>query len=654
MATRAKYDESSIRVLKDLEAVRHRPGMYTLTASPLHIVQEVIDNASDECLAGYAKSVAVTLHGDGSVSVADDGRGIPVGPHPTEKLPVIELIFTRLHSGGKFDKGSGSAYKFAGGLHGVGVSVSNALSTRLECEVMREGHNFSIAFESGALAQKLKKTGGAKQSGTRIRLWPDAKFFDSGAITVAELERALRARAVLLPGVRLSLTIEKTAETKTWNYPDGLSGYLTEQLNGHELLVPLFPGEKYIADGSGSDFAEGEGAAWVVGWSESGNVVRESYVNLIPTPSGGTHESGLREGLFNAVARFVDAHSLLPKGVKLLPDDVFARVSFVLSAKVLDPQFQGQIKERLNSRDAVRLVSNAIKDPIELWRNQHANYGKKIAELAINQAQNRLESAQRVDKRKSSGVAVLPGKLTDCETDDVTRRELFLVEGDSAGGSAKMARDKEYQALLPLRGKVLNTLEVERDRLFANNEVHDIAVALGIDPHHRNDQPDLAPLRYGKLIILSDADVDGAHIRVLLLTLFFAHFPKLIEAGHIYVACPPLFRLDVPGQGKNKPPRKVYVLDETELRVAEDRLLKEGFKPGAWQISRFKGLGEMDPIQLWDTTLNPDTRKLLKVTYDGAGMDFVDAKMTMLMAKGEAAQRRAWLEENGNSVEGDL
>jgi topoisomerase IV subunit B len=654
MATRSKYDESSIRVLKDLEAVRHRPGMYTLTASPLHIVQEVIDNASDESLAGYAKSVAVTLHADGSVSVADDGRGIPVGPHPTEKLPVIELIFTRLHSGGKFDKGSSGAYKFAGGLHGVGVSVSNALSTRLECEVMRDGQIFAIVFESGAVAQKLKKVGVAKQTGTRIRLWPDAKFFDSGVVTVAELERALRARAVLLPGVRLSLTLEKTGETKTWNYPDGLSGYLTEQLDGHELVVPLFPGEKYIADGSGSDFAEGEGAAWVVGWSESGNVVRESYVNLIPTPSGGTHESGLREGLFNAVARFVDAHSLLPKGVKLLPDDVFARVSFVLSAKVLDPQFQGQIKERLNSRDAVRLVSNAIKDPVELWLNQHADYGKKIAELAINQAQNRLKSAQRVDKRKSSGVAVLPGKLTDCETDDVTRRELFLVEGDSAGGSAKMARDKEYQALLPLRGKVLNTLEVERDRLFANNEVHDIAVALGVDPHHRNDQADLAPLRYGKLIILSDADVDGAHIRVLLLTLFFAHFPKLIEAGHIYVACPPLFRLDVPGQGKNKPPRKIYVLDEAELHSVEDRLLKEGFKPGSWQISRFKGLGEMDPIQLWDTTLNPDTRKLLKVTYDGEGMDFVDAKMTMLMAKGEAAQRRAWLEENGNSVEGDL
>ena len=496
MATRPKYDESSIRVLKDLEAVRHRPGMYTLTASPLHIVQEVIDNASDESLAGYATSVSVTMHADGSVSVADDGRGIPVGPHPTEKLPVIELIFTRLHSGGKFDKGSGGAYKFAGGLHGVGVSVSNALSMRLECEVMRDGQTFAIAFENGALAQKLKKIGATKQTGTRIRLWPDAKFFDSGVVTVAELERALRARAVLLPSVRLSLMLEKTGETKTWNYPDGLSGYLIEQLNGHELLVPLFPGEKYITDGSGSDFAEGEGAAWVVGWSESGSVVRESYVNLIPTPSGGTHESGLREGLFNAVARFVDAHSLLPKGVKLLPDDVFARVSFVLSAKVLDPQFQGQIKERLNSRDAVRLVSNAIKDPVELWLNQHVDYGKKIAELAINQAQNRLKSAQRVDKRKSSGVAVLPGKLTDCETDDVMRRELFLVEGDSAGGSAKMARDKEYQALLPLRGKVLNTLEVERDRLFANNEVHDIAVALGVDPHHRNDEADLSPLRY--------------------------------------------------------------------------------------------------------------------------------------------------------------
>jgi topoisomerase IV subunit B len=650
-----KYDESSIRVLKDLEAVRHRPGMYTLTASPLHVIQEVIDNASDECLAGHAKQVLVTLHTDGSVSVADDGRGIPVGPHPEEKLPVIELVFTRLHSGGKFDKGSGGAYRFAGGLHGVGVSVSNALSKRLECDVMREGGAFRIAFEDGTTVQKLKRTGNAgNKTGTSVRLWPDAKFFDAPQVTTPELERALRARAVLLPGVRISLTIEKSKETKTWSYPDGLSGYLNEALSHADPVVPTFSGEKYAAEDNGGGFSEGEGAAWVVAWTEEGAVVRESYVNLIPTPSGGTHESGLREGLFNAIARFVDSHSLLPKGVKLLPEDVFARASFVLSAKVLDPQFQGQIKERLNSRDAVRLVSSMCKDPFELWLNEHAEYGRKLADLVIRQAQSRLKSAQRVEKRKSSGVAVLPGKLTDCETDDAARRELFLVEGDSAGGSAKMARDKEFQALLPLRGKVLNTWEVERDRLFANAEVHDIAVAVGVDPHGRSDTADLSQLRYDKVIILSDADVDGAHIRVLLLTLFFAHFPKLIDSGHVYVACPPLFRIDVPGQGKNKPPRKIYVLDDGELKVAEDKLLKEGFKPGAWQISRFKGLGEMDPIQLWDTTLNPDTRKLLQVNIDSEGLDFAKSKFNMLMGKGEAAQRRSWLEEFGNTVEGDI
>jgi topoisomerase IV subunit B len=654
-ARTAKYDESSIRVLKDLEAVRHRPGMYTLTASPLHIIQEVIDNASDESLAGHAKEVAVTLHADGSVSVADDGRGIPVGPHPEEKLPVIELVFTRLHSGGKFDKTAGGAYRFAGGLHGVGVSVSNALSRRLECEVKRDGSGHHIAFENGATAQKLKITGKAgNKTGTTVRLWPDGTFFDTPHVTAADLERALRARAVLLPGVRISLTIEKTKETKTWSYPSGLSGYLTDALAGTDLLIPLFAGEKYAAADNSAGFAEGEGTAWVVAWSEEGAAVRESYVNLIPTPSGGTHESGLRDGLFNAVARFVETHSLLPKGVKVLPEDVFARASFVLSAKVLDPQFQGQIKERLNSRDAVRLVSSMVKDPLELWLNEHAEYGKKLADLVIRQAQSRLRSAQRIEKKKSSGVAVLPGKLTDCETDDIARRELFLVEGDSAGGSAKMARDKQYQALLPLRGKVLNTWEVERDRLYANAEVHDIAVALGVDPHSYSDNADLSQLRYDKIVILSDADVDGAHIRVLLLTLFFAHFPKLIDAGHVYVACPPLFRLDVPGQGKNKPPRKLYVLDDGELKATEDKLLNEGFKRGAWQISRFKGLGEMDAAQLWDTTLNPDTRKLLQVNYDSEGMDFAKAKFTMLMGKGEAAQRRSWLEEYGNTVEGDI
>lgn len=651
----AKYDESSIRVLKDLEAVRHRPGMYTLTASPLHIVQEVIDNASDECLAGHASQVSVTLHEDHSVSVADDGRGIPVGEHPDERVPVIELVFTRLHSGGKFDKTGGGAYRFAGGLHGVGVSVSNALSKRLECEVMREGGLYRIAFENGDTAQKLKRvSSAANKTGTTVRLWPDPQYFDVGQVSVAELERALRARAVLLPGVRILLTVAKTKEIKTWSYPDGLAGYLTESLNSADLVIPLFTGEKYAAQDNAAGFAEGEGAAWAVAWTEEGAVVRESYVNLIPTPSGGTHEAGLREGLFSAVARFAETHGLLPKGVKLLPEDVFSRASFVLSGKVLDPQFQGQIKERLNSRDAVRLVSSMCKDPFELWLNEHAEYGKKLADLVIRQAQSRLRSAQRVEKRKSSGVAVLPGKLTDCETQDAKRRELFLVEGDSAGGSAKMARDKEYQALLPLRGKVLNTWEVERDRLFANAEVHDIAVALGVDPHGRSDSPDLAQLRYDKVIILSDADVDGAHIRVLLLTLFFAHFPKLIDSGHVYVACPPLFRLDVPGHGKNKPPRKIYVLDDGELKATEDKLLKEGLKAGSWQISRFKGLGEMDPHQLWDTTLNPDTRKLLQVNMDTEGLDFAKDKFTMLMGKGEAAQRRSWLEEFGNTVEGDI
>ena len=651
-----KYDESSIQILKDLEAVRHRPGMYTLTATPLHIIQEVIDNASDECLAGYAVEVAVTLHADGSVSVADDGRGIPVGPHAEEKLPVIELVFTRLHSGGKFDKTSGGAYRFAGGLHGVGVSVSNALSKRLEAEVMREGNRYRIVFENGATVERLKKIGPAgKKTGTVVRLWPDGRYFDVAQVSAAELERVLRARAVLLPGVCISLTLERSKETKTWSFPDGLTGYLAASLMDVEPVIPLFCGEKYVngAD-SASNFAAGEGAAWAVAWTEEASVVRESYVNLIPTASGGTHEAGLREGLFNAVARFIDAHGLLPKGVKLLPEDVFARASFVLSAKVLDPQFQGQIKERLNSRDALRLVASMLKDPFELWLNEHAEYGRKLAELALRQAQSRLRSSQKIEKRKSSGVAVLPGKLTDCETDDVGRRELFLVEGDSAGGSAKMARDKQYQALLPLRGKILNTWEVERDRLFANAEVHDIAVALGVDPHGRADAPNLSLLRYHKVIILSDADVDGAHIRVLLLTLFFTHFPKLIDGGYVYVACPPLFRIDVPAQAKNKPGRKLYVLDQGELIAAEDKLGKEGVKPGSWQISRFKGLGEMDPDQLWDTTLNPDTRRLLQVAIDSEGLAFANDKINLLMGKGEAAQRRSWLELHGNEVEGDI
>ena len=663
MATKqSDYSESSIRVLKGLEPVKQRPGMYTRTENPLHIIQEVIDNASDEALGGHGKNIIVTINADGSISVEDDGRGIPVGLHPEEKVPTVEIVFTRLHAGGKFDKGAGGAYAFSGGLHGVGVSVTNALSSRLEITVWRKddaGNGVhTLAFSGGDVTTKLKSRPAAKdekKSGTRVTVWPDPKYFDSPVIPMAELQRLLRSKAVLLPGVKVTFIQAKTGETLVWQYEQGLRGYLTEtlaQTSGAPTLIPLFEGEQYAhADTDG--FAEGEGAAWVVAWTEDGNVVRESYVNLIPTPAGGTHESGLREGLFGAVKSFVEMHSLLPKGVKLLAEDVFARVSFVLSAKVLDPQFQGQIKEKLNSRDAVRLVAGYSRSALELWLNQHVDYGKKLAELVIRQAQSRLRSAQKVEKRKSSGVAVLPGKLTDCESTDLSRNEIFLVEGDSAGGSAKMGRDKEFQAILPLRGKVLHAWETERDRLFANNEIHDIAVAIGVDPHGKNDDPDLSGLRYGRICILSDADVDGSHIQVLLLTLFFRHFPKLIACGHIHIARPPLYRVDAPARGK-KPAQKIYALDEGELTTIEDKLRKDGVKEGGWSIARFKGLGEMNAGQLWETTMNPDTRRLLPVALGEFDQAASEARFTMLMGKGEAAARRSWLEEHGNEVEADI
>ncbi len=657
-APQSDYSESSIRVLKGLEPVKQRPGMYTRTENPLHIIQEVIDNASDEALGGHAKQIMVTQNVDGSISVEDDGRGIPVGMHPEEKVPTVEIVFTRLHAGGKFDKGSGGAYAFSGGLHGVGVSVTNALSTRLEITVWREGGMHQMAFADGDVIEKLKTRPigrEEKKSGTRVTAWPNPKYFDSPVIAIADLQRLLRSKAVLLPGVRVTLTIAKTGEVQTWQYDQGLRGYLVESLaqsSGAQPVIPLFEGDQYAgADAEG--FAEGEGAAWVVAWTEDGNVVRESYVNLIPTSAGGTHESGLREGLFGAVKSFVEMHALLPKGVKLLPEDVFARVSFVLSAKVLDPQFQGQIKERLNSRDAVRLVSTFCKPPLELWLNEHVEYGKKLAELVIRQAQSRLRSLQKVEKKKSSGVAVLPGKLTDCESNDVTRNELFLVEGDSAGGSAKMGRDKEFQAILPLRGKVLNSWETERDRLFANNEIHDMAVAIGVDPHGVNDSPDMSGLRYGRICILSDADVDGSHIQVLLLTLFFKHFPMLMAKGHICVARPPLYRVDAPARGK-KPAQKIYALDDGELEAIQDKLRKDGVKENGWSISRFKGLGEMNAEQLWETTMNPDTRRLLPITLGAFDQAASESRFTMLMGKGEAAARRAWIEEHGNEAEADI
>ncbi|QDW51068.1 DNA topoisomerase IV subunit B [Burkholderia sp. KBS0801] len=653
----AAYSEASIKVLKGLEPVKQRPGMYTRTENPLHIIQEVIDNASDEALGGHGKQITVTLHADQSVSVEDDGRGIPFGMHPEEGVPVVEIVFTRLHAGGKFDKAAGGAYTFSGGLHGVGVSVTNALATRLDVTVWRDGKIAELGFADGDVVKPLTAQGagrGEKKSGTRVQVWPNPKYFDSPNLPLGELQRLLRSKAVLLPGVEVVLVNEKTGERQTWKYEDGLRGYLLDEMNGSELLIPLFEGERF-ADARSTDetFAEGEGASWVVAWSEEGSLVRESYVNLIPTPAGGTHESGLRDGLYQAVKSFVELHNLQPKGVKLLAEDVFARVSFVLSAKVLDPQFQGQIKERLNSRDAVKLVSSFSRPALELWLNQHVEHGKKLAELVIKQAQARTRAGQKVEKRKSSGVAVLPGKLTDCETEDIARNELFLVEGDSAGGSAKMGRDKEYQAILPLRGKVLNTWETERDRLFANNEVHDISVAIGVDPHSPDETVDLSNLRYGKICILSDADVDGSHIQVLLLTLFFKHFPQLIERGHVHVARPPLFRVDAPARGK-KPAQKLYALDEGELEATLDKLRKDGVRETQWSISRFKGLGEMSAEQLWDTTMNPDTRRLMPVKLGELDYESTVARMTMLMGKGEAAARRGWLEEKGNDVEADI
>jgi topoisomerase-4 subunit B len=652
--TSPEYSEGSIRVLKGLEPVKQRPGMYTRTDNPLHIIQEVLDNAADEALAGHGKKIKVILHTDGSVSIEDDGRGIPIGLHPEENAPVIELVFTRLHAGGKFDKGKGGAYSFSGGLHGVGVSVTNALSKRLEATSYREGKVATLVFSGGDVTEPLvaRAAGeGDRKQGTTVRAWPDAKYFESSALPMNELTHLLRSKAVLMPGVSVTLVNEKTKETQQWQYKGGLRDYLMQTLHG-EPVIPLFEGEGF-ADANHDSFAEGEGASWAVAFTEDGAPVRESYVNLIPTSAGGTHDSGLRDGLFTAVKSFIELHGLLPKGVKLMPEDVFARASYVLSAKVLDPQFQGQIKERLNSRDAVRLVSSFVRPTLELWLNQHVDYGKKLAELAIKAAQTRQKAGQKVEKRKSSGVAVLPGKLTDCESKDILHNEVFLVEGDSAGGSAKMGRNKECQAVLPLRGKVLNTWEVDRDRLFANNEIHDISVAMGLDPHGPNDNPDMSGLRYGKVCILSDADVDGSHIQVLLLTLFFRHFPKLIETGHLFVARPPLYRVDAPARGK-KPASKAYALDEGELTAILDKLRKDGVKEGGWSISRFKGLGEMSAEQLWDTTLNPDTRRLLPVQLGSFDFAQTESLITQLMGKGEAAARRELMELHGDDIEIDV
>ncbi|EIC14256.1 DNA topoisomerase IV subunit B [Kingella kingae] len=652
------YSESSIKVLKGLEPVKERPGMYTRTDSPTHICQEVIDNAADEALGGFATQIDVAIHADGSLSVRDNGRGIPTGLHPIEQIPVVELVFTQLHAGGKFNKKSGNgAYAFSGGLHGVGVSVTNALSTRLEVTVKREGKISRIVFSGGDVVEPLAQIGkcAAKDTGTEVRVYPDAKYFENPNYSIGELERLLRAKAVLLQGVTVTLTreIKGLPEKQTWHYPQGLRSYLADLLENAQEAVPIFATENYIS-GSHDDFQAGEGAAFALTWLEDGSCANESYVNLIPTPLGGTHEAGLKQAAFNAVNNFIAHHNLLPRGVKLQSDDVFSRVAFVLSARVLDPQFQGQTKDKLTNRDALKLVAAVSGDPLELWLNENVEFGKKIAELAIRQAQARMRSVKKIEKKKGSGVAVLPGKLTDCESEDVRENELFLVEGDSAGGSAKLARDKSFQAVLPLRGKVLNSFEVHRDQLFGNAEIHDISVAIGIDPHGKDDDVDLSGLRYGKIAILSDADVDGSHIQVLLLTLFYRHFPKLVELGHIYVAQPPLFRVDVNAQGKNKPARKLYALDQAELDGILERLNAEKVRETAYSISRFKGLGEMNPDQLKDTTLHPDTRRLLQVRIPDEMETATESVFLKLMGKGEASSRRAWMEVEGDKVEGDI
>jgi topoisomerase-4 subunit B len=656
MATR-KYDEASVTKLRGIEPVQRLPGMYTRTSDPTHIIQEAIDNAADEAFGGHADRIEVTVHRDGSVTVADNGRGIPVGIHPTEKIPTVQLVFTELHAGAKFSKtAADAAYKFSGGLHGVGVSVTNALSSRLEVEVRREGAIHKMAFADGRVSDKLKRAGTAPKNatGTRLRIWPNKKYFDSPKVSLQELERIVRSKAVLLPGVAVTLTLEGAREgqdnvTRSWSYPEGMKGYLKELLADKEPVAPIFEGEKYVAEGNG--FAVGEGAGWAFALVDELKGFGESYANLIPTPAGGTHEAGLREGLFEAVKAFAEHHNMMPRGIKLQADDVWSRTVYFLSAKVLEPQFHGQTKEKLSNRDALKLVSTMVRDPFELWLNSHVDYGRKIAELVIRQAVERSRTVTKVERKKSSSVVMLPEKLTDCESTSTTDNELFLVEGDSAGGSAKQARDKRFQAIYKMRGKALNSWEVKRDLLFSNAEIHDIAVAIGVDPHDEHSHPDLSGLRYGKIASMTDADVDGAHIAVLLLTLFYRHFPKLIEGGHIYIACPPLYKLDIPAHGK-RPAKKVYAVDEAELKALRERAVDEGVKLEAIQTQRFKGLGEMNPQQLWETALCPDTRRLLQVRIDDK--DKTLALFNMLMSKKEAERRCTWMEQNGDRVEADI
>jgi topoisomerase-4 subunit B len=654
MAKPQVYDASAIQALKGLEPVRRMPGMYTHTVHPLHVVQEAIDNAVDEALSGFGKRITVTLSKDGSVEVADEGRGVPVDMHPVEKKPAVEVAFTMLHAGGKFSRSGDGVYHLSGGLHGVGVAVSNALSKRCEVTVFRDGQKHTIAFEGGELKNKLRSEKiKEKKTGTVVRLWPDPKYFDSPNIPLAELEHLVRSKAYLLPGLTTILEVEGK-EKKSWKYERGMEQYFEFMLQGRELIAPLFTGERFFKDSVIPEVEPGEGASWAIGWVAEGDVFADSHVNLIPTRSGGTHEAGFRAGIFDALAAFMETRALAPKGVKVIADDLWQRACFTLSARIVRTQFHGQTKEKLTTRHAARLLELCVRDAFELWLNEHPVEGTKIVELAIEQAMARLSKGKKVERKKSSGIATLPGKLVDCASGDVSRNELFLVEGDSAGGSAKEARDKETQALLPLRGKVLNTMSKDSRTVLANKELQAIATAIGVDPHSSEEKVDLSGLRYGKIVVMTDADVDGGHIQALLLTFFFMHAPKLVESGHLYVAMPPLYKLEVPSQGKGKPARRLYCLDDDELAEVLAQLKKEKVKEGSWDISRFKGLGEMSPEQLWETTMNPDTRRLVRMLLDQKEIKKVRETFEKLMDSGEAEGRRNWMREHWKTVEADV
>jgi topoisomerase-4 subunit B len=621
----SRYNAVDIEVLSGLEPVKRRPGMYTDTTRPNHLAQEVVDNSVDEALSGYASTVEVVVHNDGSVEVSDDGRGMPVDVHPDEGIPGVELILTRLHAGGKF---SNKNYRFSGGLHGVGVSVVNALSTRVEVTIRRDGQVYRMNFKNGERSSNLSVVGTApkKQSGTTLRFWPDPKYFDTPKFSLPRLKHVLRAKAVLCAGLTVRLTDEASGERVEWHYENGLRDYLRSMLGDIDYLPPDLYLGSLQRDDAALDF--------VIAWAPDGELTQESYVNLIPTIQGGTHVNGLRSGLTTALREFCEFRNLLPRGIKLAPEDVWDRLCFVLSLKMTDPQFSGQTKERLSSRDAAAFVENATHDGFSLYLNQHVDMGEKIAQLAIERATIRLKTEKQIVRKKITQGPALPGKLADCASSDLSRTELFLVEGDSAGGSARQARDKDFQAILPLRGKILNTWEVESGSVLASQEVHDLAVAIGCDP----GKDDLSGLRYGKIIILADADSDGLHIATLLCALFLRHFPALVREGNVFVAMPPLFRVDV---GK----QMFYCLDEAERDALLERIEREKIK-GAVSVTRFKGLGEMNPPQLRESTIHPDTRRLVQLTVDGD--DSTAALMDMLLSKKRASDRKEWLETKGD------